>query len=41
VVNRADQQFGKGATGVGNGDVGGDGGILHIAELSKYVDCMT
>jgi len=28
---------------VGYGDVGGGGGggILHIAELSKYVDCMT
>ena len=39
VVNRADRQLGAGVMGVGYGD--GVGGILHIAELSKYADCMT
>ena len=32
----ADLQLGNGVTGVGYGDAGG--GILHIAELSKYAD---
>jgi len=39
LVNRADRQLGDGMTGVGYADCGG--GILHIAELSKCVDCMT
>ena len=38
-MNRTDRQLGDGVTGVGYAD--GGGGILHIAELSKCVDCMT
>jgi hypothetical protein len=39
VLNRADLQFGNGVTGLKFCDV--DGGIVHKAELSKCVDCMT
>jgi hypothetical protein len=37
-VNRAELQLRTGVTGVGYGNAGG--GIIHIAELSKYVDYM-
>ena len=39
VVNRANWQLWNGVTGVEYCD--GGGGILHIAELSKCVECMT
>jgi len=39
VVKRAGLQLGNRMTGLQYGDAGG--GILHIAELSKCVECIT
>ena len=39
VRDRTGRQLGNGVIGMGYGEA--DGGILHIAELSKCAECMT